>query len=393
VNFNFTISLVLFFAVWSAHAADNDVFTRIHHQYSSSRALGMGNGFVALANDYSALYYNPAGLARLEDGQINMSMEAGYSPSAIQFYKDLKSLESDTVKSTDSEKFTKYADFLDSRYGSYYQAKASVFNGIWVRPNWGVGVIPVDLTLEIGIHKQATPTINLKLYQDTSITIGYGKDIKGYDGRWSWGVAGKFVNRAYYTKQVNSLDLAVDSSLIKSSDLNEGYTIDADLGVLYTPTISPAGYGYMFTLAKPTFGAVLRNVGELGFKNSLKLINKTVTDDRPEKLYRVLDVGAKFEYPSVWIFGGRGVLDIKDIGHPSINSRKALHTGFEFDWSVASWWKGQYRFGLNQGYFTAGFSALFTIFRLDFATYGEDVGSTGAPKENRMYLVKMNLDF
>jgi len=30
-----------------------------------SRAIGMGGAFVALANDASALYWNPAGLARM----------------------------------------------------------------------------------------------------------------------------------------------------------------------------------------------------------------------------------------------------------------------------------------------------------------------------------------
>jgi hypothetical protein len=66
--------------------------------------------------------------------------------------------------------------------------------------------------------------------------------------------------------------------------------------------------------------------------------------------------------------------------------------GFEFDWAMASWWKGAYRIGVNQGYPTLGFSALFTIFNLDLATYGEDVGTIDHPKENRMYTVKLNID-
>jgi hypothetical protein len=47
---------------------------------------------------------------------------------------------------------------------------------------------------------------------------------------------------------------------------------------------------------------------------------------------------------------------------------------------------------LNQGYFTAGLSALFTMLRIDAVTYGEDVGSFNLPKENRVYLLKANID-
>jgi hypothetical protein len=41
-------------------------------RYLSGRALGMGGAFVALSDDYNALYYNPAGLARL-----NTPLDAG----------------------------------------------------------------------------------------------------------------------------------------------------------------------------------------------------------------------------------------------------------------------------------------------------------------------------
>ncbi len=38
------------------------------------RAAGMGNAFTAVANDYSAIYWNPAGLSQLELGQVSGSL-------------------------------------------------------------------------------------------------------------------------------------------------------------------------------------------------------------------------------------------------------------------------------------------------------------------------------
>lgn len=86
-------------------------------------------------------------------------------------------------------------------------------------------------------------------------------------------------------------------------------------------------------------------------------------------------------------------MDFRDLGHPNANFRKSLHLGFEFDWTVKNWWKGAYRVGLNQGFFTAGLSAKFACFNLDLVTYGEDVGTYSTPLENRMYSTRLNLNW
>ncbi|MCB0343255.1 MAG: hypothetical protein KDD59_13500, partial [Bdellovibrionales bacterium] len=54
-----------------AGAADVLDFS-IHQEYTSTRALGMGNAFSAVAEDYNALFYNPAALARRKDGNLHM---------------------------------------------------------------------------------------------------------------------------------------------------------------------------------------------------------------------------------------------------------------------------------------------------------------------------------
>jgi hypothetical protein len=200
------------------------------------------------------------------------------------------------------------------------------------------------------------------------------------------------VNRGYASKAISVTELAVDSNVIKKEDLREGFTFDADIGALYTPELPNEGLWSVLRLARPTFGAVVRNVGEVGFGQSLKLLNKQKTE-APEKMYRVLDIGTKWEYPALWIFGGRGVLDVRDIGHPNFNWKKGTHVGFEFDWSVANWWKGQYRVGFSQGYYTAGASALLGVFNLDAVTYADNVGTYNSPRESRLYMVRLNMNF
>lgn len=354
----------------------------------------MGDAFVAVANDYSAIFYNPAGLARRTDGEVNLSLDVAGSTSFQKFSKDLE--DAQHTGTTDAEKQAAVLGVLDKTYGKTFSLRTAPASGIWVRPGWGFAVIPADVSVELNVHKQVGPAVSARIYADTTLAYAYAKDFAWFDNaRFSMGITGKFVNRAYGSKALSVTELAVDSNVFKKEDLREGYTADADIGALYTPELPDEGVWSAIRLARPTFGAVVHNLGETGFSHSFKFINKTPLPDAlpPEKLYRVLDLGSKWEYPSMWIFGGRGVLDIRDIGHPDFNWKKGLHAGLEFDWTVASWWKGQYRVGFSEGFYTAGLSALLGIFNMDVVTYADNVGTYSNPRESRMYMVKLNMNF
>lgn len=371
--------------------ANEGLSTTIHHSYQSPRALGMGDAFVAVANDYSALFYNPAGLARREEGQVNLSINLAGTPSGMDFYQDIDKTQSGS--GTESEKQQKLLELIQDNYGKTYSIRLAPVEAIWVRPKWGVAFIPVDVSLEMTMHQQIGPAINNTVYADSTLALGYGDDVSSVShGRLSWGVTGKLVNRGWASKAISAVELAADSKVFDKSDLREGYTIDADIGFLWTPEIPSEGLMSWLRMTRPTFGAVVRNVAEMGFGQSLKLLNKDSTQ-APEKLYRVVDLGTRWEYPSAWILSGRGVLDIRDINHPNWNWRKGTHLGFEFDWTVASWWKGHYRAGLSQGFWTAGLSAELAVFNMDLVSYAEDVGTFSTPRESRVYALKLNMDF
>lgn len=376
----------------SVLAEEASVSFRIHHPYQSIRALGMGDAFVAVANDYSALFYNPAGLARKDESEINLNLDLGITPKFIDFLKSV-----DTASNTagsDSAKQQAMMSAIQSVYGETYGFRLAPMAGIWARPKWALGVIPLDLSLEIIPHQQVGPSLDATVYADTTVAMAWAQDVHWIsNSRTSIGITTKFVNRGFFSKGINAIELASDPNLVKSTDLREGYTVDADIGLLTTPEIPGEGWFWAaMKYAKPTFGVVVRNAAEVGFGQSLKLFNKEKTD-KPEKLYRVVDIGSKFEIPKFGIFSGRAVADIRDIMHPLFSMSKGAHLGAEFDWQMASWWKGQWRLGANQGYFTGGFTALLGVFNLDLATYGENVGTYTTPKENRVYEARMSLNF
>lgn len=381
----FFISLA---SLYPVHAAI--FWGRIHRHYVSPRALGMGDAFTAVADDYAAWFYNPAGLSRLKEHQINLSIDASLSDSFSKFFSEL----TEASKLPQSQQFNAYYSILTQNYGNNFGARLGLFQGVWAAPGWAVAVIPADITMDMTVVNQAFPTLGIRFFGDTTLALSYAKRVLSDDwgGKVDWGVTVKGVHRAYMNLDFNAIDLALNSNVLDKQNLSAGYAFDLDYGILYSPFLSDEGWQGWLHAARPTFSFVIRNILGGEFQQSSS-VGGNNSSQRPEPLYRTFDFGSRWEYPEWSIFRGRGVLDVRHIGHPQWTLRKGLHLGFEFDWDIASWWRGQYRFGLGQGYLSAGASALFAIFRLDLVTFGEELGVEPYTKENRVYMVRMNLDF
>lgn len=349
----------------------------------------MGGAKIAVTDDYSTVLVNPAALAFMETSHTNLSMEGQLSgQQMLNFVNDINRAASATL--TPSNRYDGVYSVLQNNYGKQYSFRAGLFEGVTSWPGWGFAFIPADFTTDLKVHNQVTPALSMRTYLDTTLAFGIGRKFKHIDipGKMSWGLTGKVVHRGYLNRMVQTIDLMRESELFQTSDLRSGYTIDADWGLIYAPIVPTEGLFSAFRLARPTFGIVVRNLAELGFGASL--VKRE--GEAPEKLYRTFDFGMKFEFPSLMIFASRLAIDITDVGHPNFTLRKGSHVGFEFDWRVTSWWKGQYRIGLNQGYLSMGVSALLGAFRLDLASYSEDIGFYSTPVENRLIFIKMNID-
>lgn len=356
---------------------------RLHQHYRHMRALGMGDAFIASADDYGTLFYNPAGLSRLEEGQLNMSLGAAGDSKIPTFYGEVK----DASGTTNMNDIT---GLLARNYGNFYSARLSLLQAQWVRPGWGLAVLPVDLSLDLSIRNlSGGGALNVVAFQDTTIAYGRGWDVHWFkNSRMSLGVTAKGIYRGYYNRALLASELAFNSDILKAEDAKEGFTLDADFGMLWSPKISNDSW-WRFT--KPSFGAVARNVADYGFTTNAHLIDKN--SGEPPKLGRRFDLGAKFDLPDWWIFKTRFAVDERDIGANNWTYKKGFHAGAEFLWKVKSWWQGGWRVGVNQGYFTAGFTGTFALFTLDLATWADELGTSDENKAVRMYGLKASLDF
>ena len=222
------ISLCLFSNY--AFTADS-LSTKISHHYDSMRALGMGNAFTAVADDYSLIYYNPAGFAHKKSNEVQFSIVgAGVSPKTMTLMKDIKTA-SDTT-GTDQQKAQAISDVLEQYYGKALGGKLQALELFWIRKNWGVSLIPADLSIDLTIDRQLGPAIDLNIKGDTTLAYGYGAEVAP---RVSVGATAKFVHRVSVEQSVSALELSSDPDVLSSKRFKEGQLIDFDIGVLWTP--------------------------------------------------------------------------------------------------------------------------------------------------------------
>ncbi|MCB0393877.1 MAG: hypothetical protein KDD25_04930 [Bdellovibrionales bacterium] len=384
---------LLFFVLFLSSAKSfgrANVDYSIHQQYISPRAMGMGNTFTGI-DDYNVIFYNPALLRVLPEGEVNIGFYLAATPEIQGFYKDV---EDATGEGDETEKIEKMADVLDERSGDNYSIRGPELNVFWARPGWGVALVLLDSQINLGIHQAGSPAVGVKAIQDNTLAFGYAWNLNKQKS-FNIGATGRLVYRATVDEAYTALDFVDDSEVFREEDLKEGLLFDVDLGLSYTPEFSKTGSFRWLQFMQPTFGLVFRNLlDEAGYIGNQHWISKkSDEEEKPEFSERRVDVGMKLEFPQWWVFTNRLMFDVRDINHRYWSVTKGVHLGYEANWKLSDWFNGGWRVGVNQGYLTGGFTGEFAWFHMDLVTYAEEIGTTDARKENRMYMAKLSLDF
>jgi hypothetical protein len=370
---------VTYFFVRSSFAGEALIYG-IHQQYITTRAMGMGNAHVAVADDAHAMFFNPAGLKQLTESHTNLFIRAGYDPDILDFADEIDKAGSDAQA---------ISDVIEAHYGEHYSLRGPSIGGAYANSKWSVAFIPADVSVEAAIHRATGPAVNLLAYQDSTLAFGRAWNLKNMrTGTLDIGLTSKLIYRANLNKIVSIVNIQNDK-LIAKEDANEGLTADFDIGAMWhLPEYSTGFWHY----AQPTFGLVVRNVLDYGYFKNFGFFDKSKTGD-PEKLHRTFDVGSSFNLPQWWVWKSKFALDVRDMGHPNWTPKKGVHAGVEFLWEMSSWFKGGWRAGINQGYWTAGFTGQIWAFKLDLSSYGQEVGTSSTPKQDRLYMFTTSLDF
>lgn len=343
--------LLLVCASYTSLVADEPGYIR-----SSARARGMGNAFVAVADDTTVLFQNPAGLEGVNSNRLELlSAGVSYNDSSEQLLAAQDSLE-----------------LFSQLIGKKIYADADLGVASLVGPSWGYSVFTGGL-LDIEIHNPTLPYFDVNAFYQTG--LAYGESSK-----WSesidWGYTLKYVSRDGY------VDVLHVSEIVDVDDLEKKFSEKGVFGL---------DVGMMVHFLRKTgfetkIGLVARNIGGLNFGKSGGKIPATYDSG----IATTVEIGED----SLLIAIDR--MDFTYKGTEYKSTKRNLKMGLEYSLGPKQnngHSRYAVRLGRNGEYDTYGFSLNFWGVKLDYANWGEEWGRFAGDKKDNRQSFQLSLVF
>lgn len=377
--------------------------------FSPVRPMGMGGAFTAVANDESSIWTNPAGIARIRKprsrGFLGLTkipnLIIGANSEAKSFYSGIKSSQEQSVEEVVQ------SDNLGSKP---FWARTALFPVMIfdLGPNNPAAFSLFSITTaKVKIDSEDPDQAKMSTISDMGASISVG--VTNASRRVDLGIQVRPMYRYAYE------DTVPTSSIIDSGEMqrrikdesNKSSAIGFDMGMAFTladfwfPTIGisllnlPTGcqdnYLNPFTKVREKVCGT-KYSGNFGNEEALSVIDPT--DIRAgvsilPRLGRKVALRFALDVHHVYIPMGGQIYGLQ-----GMETSKMLHGGVELvtgnPLEISPF---TFRVGSNQGFITYGFSLNFSMFSLEFASYGADISSSATPEEDRRYLAGLSMMF
>ena len=329
------------------------------------RPLAMGNAFVSVANDYNALFYNPAGLARLESWDfefLNPTLEL--SEKTVNFISDAAGL-----AQGDSDSVQKTLDLIEEQVG-HIQHLAIQWTPHFILPHFGIG-IGIDLGGSMLFHRYPSialirfgPKVIVPMaialnFLEDRLSVGFGIKLRAQGG-----VDDEF--------SIDSIEAFSDSEQLDDKIIG-GSGVGGDFGILFTPIKTMA----------PTIGLSITDIGGTTY-NKMDISGKPL--GTPKITLPSVNLGFSmrpWEWQSMYLLTA---VEMHSVNQPFSFSKK-INYGME--WGLGSIFKVQT--GLHQGYLSGGFELDVGILAIRAVSYAEELGHVSGTVMDRRYAMQLKL--
>lgn len=335
------------------------------------RPLGMGNAFVAQADDFNALYYNPAGLAWLKTWTFEViSLRGEVSANTTSAISDIQEFIDSGSGGTDAT-----VDLIQKQGG-----KPIGFNlGLepyFVMPGFGFA-LAVDLPTQLTFHNDITFDVNAgpRLYMPIGMASTFFRE-RLAAGLNLKAIGQLGVDRSFDIDSIDNLSNGSSGEGSLEDYVLGGYGLGLDLGLLFRPDAE----------RDTTLGISVLDVGGTSF--TAVEAGSSATGAPPKRLASVntaisfKPIKSESQYVSV-------NADFVAINQPHHFSKK-VNLGTEY--GLGDFFK--FQAGLHQGEWTAGLQLDLMMMRLRLATYAEQLGTAAGQDEllsDRRYAMHLNL--
>ncbi|NRA65011.1 MAG: hypothetical protein HRU19_11055 [Pseudobacteriovorax sp.] len=375
--------------------------------YVPVRSNGMGGAFTAISNDENAVWTNPAGIARIRKARsrstVNLfkfpNISAGANGSSREFLSGIS-------ESGNAENAQSLSDEASSLSRNPLWSMLSLFPMIML----DVGALPSIMgayshtRLKAIIDEDDNTLARAEAISDVGGV--FGASITTRTNRVNFGFNLRYLSRFAYEETLTLADLQNPNTLqtrIKENS-NKSTALAVDLGFLWTfadfwfPTIGIAMFNaptgcqdnYLNPFSKTRqkiCGTVF--TGDIANPDALSTVDPTdlrVGISITPRFSRKLAARIAIDMHHLHFASGEQNFGLEDVPF-----RKQIHAGAEFfsgnpllpaPFSVAV--------GVNQGFYSMGFTIRTSFFSLEFTSYGKNVSTTDTPLEDRRYLAAIS---
>jgi hypothetical protein len=359
-----TFMLFSSFNIWAIDFEDG-VFPEL---VTSSRALAMGNAFIAKVDDASAVFYNPAGLGSVRYAHLHLS-NFGFETNKGAINAISGTSISDIATNTPNA-------FSVDGLRKMLLKKPMVLSHsrIHALPNFtsryfSLGYMVAKRTR--GIVNDAASTTGFEFADRLDHGPYVALNLSLFGGVFKAGISTVYLKR----KELNSTDNPASTAAIPDSSYKKGTAVIATAGTKLTIPI----------VFLPTFAATVHNAFSQEFSAGSSA-------GAPAKIPLSYDVGFSLTPQFGACCRIHFEINMKDIGgaYSTVSTARKILVGAEFDILRVFF----FRMGYGDGYGSAGIGIKSSRLEFDLTTYAVDTtAATFMGKEDRRFAIGISSGF
>lgn len=383
------VSIVLLGATTSLMA----IYAEHAYLYKDPRVMGMGGANVAVGAYSTAVFSNPAGLANIkkEHGFVVdlFSLGLSISPEIANFVGDMADVDlEDTNPNATADLLTVLGEYSGVPFHMGINNYTSISKNSDVFA-WTIGIlaaVDVNFMTHPNGGTQGLVTTTSRAYG--GVVLGVAKPYETEFGRLDVGMSIKYIVQKSFEGGLSITDLLSDDmdEVITDKFEKDGSGIGVDIGVTYHPFID--NYWH------PAIGMSVMNMGSIdmddqyGGQPMTVNLGVSVTPELPifDKFVFAVDY---VDLLNANVIREYNIEDNSFTDYEEVDFMKRLRIGLGMGLIDNSWIHLTLNTGLYQGAYTAGVDLEFLLFKLNVATYQENVGTTATPVEDRRYMAQL----